>query len=527
MHIDTNKEIIKELFEKENPTPIDLASAKRKISKKYKTPCPNNIILLKVYHDLIKNKSFEKNNNIENVLKTRPIRSLSGVINVSVLTKPYSCPGTCTFCPNEENIPKSYLSGEPAVERAKRLKFNPYIQVKKRIEVLESGGHNAEKIDLRILGGTWSYYNDKYKIWFVTQCFAACNGKLFRKEIYSKKTISQLYSDLEIEQEINRTAKYRIIGLSFETRPDYIDDKEIFQMRRLGATKIEIGVQSLYDDVLKKTKRGHDIKKTIEATLLLKNAGFKVSYQLMLNLPNSNIKKDLEMFEELFESDNFKPDYLKIYPLALVKNSELYKDYLKKKYKPYTERELIDLIKSIKKIIPEYTRIERIIRDIPAPLIVEGGSRSSNLRQIIDKEIAQEGWKCNCIRCREIRDQKQNPELKMFRKNYSAQKGREIFLSFKDVNEENLYSMLRLRINPDNSAMIREVHTYGESKKISEPGLVQHKGLGKALISEAENIAKNEYHSPKIFVISGVGVRDYYAKLGYRLENYYMVKDLD
>jgi len=527
MHIDVNEEIIKELFLKENPTPNDLAVTKRKISKKYKTPCPNNISLLKVYHDLIKNKSLETNANIENILKTRPIRSLSGVINVSVLTKPYKCPGTCTFCPNEKDIPKSYLSGEPAVERAKRLNFDPYVQVKKRIEVLELGGHNAEKIDLRILGGTWSYYNDKYKIWFVKQCFCACNEKPFKEEPYSNKTISELYSELEIEQEINRSAKYRIIGLSFETRPDYIDDKEVFQMRRLGATKIEIGVQSLYNDVLKKTKRGHDVETTIKATQLLKDAGFKVSYQMMINLPGSNIKRDLEMFKELFQNQNFKPDYLKIYPLALVKNSELYEDYLKKEYKPYTGRELIDLIKSIKKDIPDYTRIERIIRDIPAPLIVEGGSKSSNLRQIIDKEITKEGWQCNCIRCREIRDQKQNPELKMFRENYSAQNGKEIFLSFKDAEEKNLYSMLRLRITPDNSALIREVHTYGESKRINEKGLVQHKGLGKALIAEAENIAKNEYHSQKIFVISGVGVRDYYAKLGYGLENYYMVKVLD
>lgn len=483
--------------------------------------------MLKVYHDLIKNKSLENKAEIENVLKTRPIRSLSGVINVSVLTKPYKCPGTCTFCPNEKNIPKSYLSGEPAVERAKRLRFDPFIQVKKRIEVLEASGHNAEKIDLRILGGTWSCYNEKYKIWFVKQCFAACNEKILRKENYSKKTISALYADLEIEQEINRTAKYRIIGLSFETRPDYLNEKEIFQMRRLGATKIEIGVQSIYDDVLLKTKRGHDIKTTIEATRLLKNAGFKVSYQMMLNLPGSNLKKDLQMFKNLFESEDFKPDYLKIYPLALVQNSDLYQEYLKGEYKPYTERELIDLIKEIKKQVPEYNRIERIIRDIPAPLVVEGGAKSSNLRQIIDREIATEGWRCNCIRCREIKNQKQETELKMFRKNYSAQKGAEIFLSFKDVEEKNLYSMLRLRINPDHSAMIREVHTYGESKRINEKGLVQHKGLGKALIAEAEKIAQNEYHSPKIFVISGVGVRDYYAKLGYRLENYYMVKDLN
>lgn len=526
MHININEEIIKELFLKKNPTSDDLASIKRKLSKKYKSPCPNNISLLKAYHNLIKSESIKENRIIESLLKIRPVRSLSGVINVSVLTKPYPCPGTCTFCPKEENLPKSYLSGEPAVERAKRLKFDPFVQVKKRIEILEATGHNAEKIDLRIIGGTWSYYSKKYKIWFTKRCFDACNEKEYVKELYSKKNINELFQELNESQKQNETAKYRIIGLSFETRPDFINKKEVLDMRRLGATKVEIGVQSIYNDVLKKTKRGHDVETTIRATQLLKNAGFKVSYQIMLNLPLSNMKRDLEMVKESFTNENFKPDYLKIYPCALVKNSELYKDYIKGKYKPYNERELIDLIKDIKKEVPYYTRIERIIRDIPAPLIIEGGAKASNLRQIIDREIQKEGWKCKCIRCREIRDQEQDQNIKLFRENYTAQKGNEIFLSFEDEKKERLYSMLRLRINPDNSAMIREVHTYGESKKISEKGDVQHKGLGKALIKEAENIAKNEFNAKKIYVISGVGVRGYYQKLGYRLENYYMVKDL-
>jgi len=525
MHININEEIIKELFLKKNPSSDDLACIKRKISKKYKLPCPNNISLLKVYHNLIKNKRLKENRAIENLLRIRPVRSLSGVINVSVLTKPYTCPGTCTFCPKEENIPKSYLSGEPAVERAKRLKYDPYIQVKKRIDVLESTGHNAEKIDLRVIGGTWSYYNTKYKIWFVKRCFDACNEIEYKKEPYSNKTIKELFKELEKAQKLNESTRYRIIGLSFETRPDFINEKEVFEMRRLGATKIEIGVQSIYNNVLKKTKRGHDVNATIEATRLLKNAGFKVSYQIMLNLPLSNIEKDLNMARELFKNEKFKPDYLKIYPCALVRSSELYKDYKKGDYKPYTERELIDLIKSIKKEMPYYTRIERIIRDIPAPLIVEGGAKTSNLRQIIDREIQKENWKCKCIRCREIRAQKQDKNIKMFRENYLAQSQNEIFLSFEDNKRNHLYSILRLRITP-NMAIIREVHTYGESKKIKEKGEVQHKGFGKALISEAEKITKQEFNINKIYVISGVGVRDYYRKLGYRLENYYMVKDL-
>ena len=506
-------------------TSEDLACIKRKICKKYQTACPSNINLLKVYHNLVKNKSIKENRIIENVLKIRPIRSLSGVVNVSVLSKAYECPGQCTFCPNEKDIPKSYLSGEPAVERAKRLKYDPYIQVQKRIEVLEATGHNAEKIDLRVIGGTWSYYTKKYKIWFTKKCFDAANETIYTKESYSDKTLSKLWDELDKAQKLNETARYRIIGLSFETRPDYITEKEVYEMRKLGATKIEIGVQSIYDDVLKKTKRGHDVKTTIDATKILKNVGFKVSYQMMLNLPLSNKQRDLEMFKNLFSNESFRPDYLKIYPCALVKNSELYKEYIKSEYKPYTERELIDLIKNIKKEIPYYTRIERIIRDIPAPLIVEGGSKASNLRQIIDREIKKEGWKCNCIRCREIKNLAQEKELKMFREDYIAQDGKEIFLSFED-NNRNLYSMLRLRINPDNTAIIREVHTYGEAKKIKEKGEVQHKGLGKALILEAEKITKEEFRIQKLSVISGVGVRDYYRKLGYNLENYYMTKNL-
>ena len=380
---------------------------------------------------------------------------------------------------------------------------------------------NRSKSDWR----TWSYYNTKYKIWFVKRCFDACNEIEYKKEPYSNKTIKELFKELEKAQKLNESTRYRIIGLSFETRPDFINEKEVFEMRRLGATKIEIGVQSIYNNVLKKTKRGHDVNATVEATRLLKNAGFKVSYQIMLNLPLSNIEKDLNMARELFKNEKFKPDYLKIYPCALVRSSELYKDYKKGDYKPYTERELIDLIKSIKKEMPYYTRIERIIRDIPAPLIVEGGAKTSNLRQIIDREIQKENWKCKCIRCREIRAQKQDKNIKMFRENYLAQSQNEIFLSFEDNKRNHLYSILRLRITP-NMAIIREVHTYGESKKIKEKGEVQHKGFGKALISEAEKITKQEFNINKIYVISGVGVRDYYRKLGYRLENYYMVKDL-
>lgn len=500
-----NELIIKKLIEIKAEKPDDLAWAKRRIGGIH----PSNINLLKAYHTLVKKKRIIKNDKIEKLLKTRPVRSLSGVVNVSVLTKPYQCPGKCIFCPSEKNIPKSYLSGEPAVERAKRLKYNPYVQVKKRIEVLEMSGHPTDKIDLRVIGGTWSYYDKKYKNWFVKRCFDACN-----------KTTSK---NIETAKKKNETAKHRIVGLSFETRPDYINEKEVEDMRKMGATKIELGIQSIYNDVLKKSKRGHDIEQSIKATKLLKDAGFKVAYQMMLNLPGSTPKKDIKMFKELFSKEDFQPDYIKIYPCALVKEAPLYKTYLENKYKPYSEKTLIKIIKEIKKIVPKYVRIERIIRDIPANLIIEGGAKTSNLRQFIEEEMKKDNISCQCIRCREIKNINKEEKLFLKKETYTASKGKEIFISFEDKKRKNIYSLLRLRIF-DNQAIIRELHTYGQAVPIKEnKDLIQHKGLGKRLIEEAEKITK-KYKINKIKIISGVGVREYYKKIGYKLEDDYMVK---
>lgn len=486
----------------------DLSWAKRKIAKSEKIPCPSNISLLKEYHRLIKEKRIKKNEKLEKTLKTRPVRSLSGIVNVSVLTKPYDCPGRCIYCPGETNIPKSYLSGEPAVERAKKLKYDPFLQAKKRIEVLEMSGHPADKIELRVIGGTWSCYAPKYKNWFVKKIFEGANGKKSK-------------DSLEKEQRRNEKAGHRIIGMSFETRPDFINRKEIEEMRKLGATKIELGVQSIYENVLKKNKRGHGIKETIKATEMLKNAGFKVSYQMMLNLPGSTPEKDVQMFKELFNDESFRPDSLKIYPCALVKEAPLYGLYLEKRYKPYDEKTLIETIKKIKKIIPGYVRIERIVRDIPSPLIVTGGAKTSNLRQMIDKEMK---GLCRCIRCREVKDLKIKEKVFLFKKTYKASNGKEIFLSFESKNRKRLYSLLRLRIYKK-EAIIREVHVYGQAVSISERNSeIQHKGLGLKMVKEAEKTVRKE-KIKELKIISGVGARDYYrTKLNYKLKNGYMVK---
>lgn len=483
------KIIIKELLKSRVSDKADLASFKRRISKKYKISPPSNIKLLKAYHE----SNLKKSKVLEFLLRTRPVRSLSGIVNISVLTKPYACPGKCLYCPNEKGIPKSYVSGEPAVERAKKLKYDPFLQTKKRLEMLNLEGHPTDKVELRIVGGTWSYYPKNYQKWFIKKCLKACNKN------------------------------QKIVGLSIETRPDFINEREIRHLRNLNVTRVELGVQSIYDDVLEKNLRGHDVKTIILATKLLKDSGFKVSYQVMLNLPGSNPKKDIGMFKELFSNPDFQPDLLKIYPCMILKEAPLYKLYLKGGYRPYGEKTLIKIIQAIKKNMPYQVRIERIIRDIPSFKIAAGSKRISNLRQNL-KGI------CRCIRCREIKEKYDVKEkILLFRKDYKASEGKEIFLSFENKKKIKLFSLLRLRLTSENKAVIREVHTYGQMAEVKDSASKispQHKGLGRKLIKEAEKITKKEFGLNKISVIAAIGVRSYFSKLGYNLENTYMVKKL-
>jgi len=515
------EKIIKELIKLHPQTAADLDSAKRKIAKKFKTITFSNIELLKAYHNLVKNKRIKPQKELENILIKRRVRSLSGIVVVSVLTKPYPCPGKCIYCPEQKGIPKSYLQGEPAVMRAVLNNFDPYLQFKNRAKALKEEGHPTDKIELRIIGATWSYYPKDYQTRFIKNCFSAANQK-------KAKTLKKA-------QKENEKSKQRIIGISIETRPDFITKKEIRRMRKLGITKVELGVQTIYNDILKLNKRGHKVEATIKATRLLKDAGFKVSYQMMPNLLGSNLKKDKEMFKELFENPNFQPDFLKIYPTAIIKGTKLYNLWKKGEYKPYTEKQLKNLLKEIKKKIPYHIRIQRLIRDIPSSSIVAGPAKISNLRQIIQKEAEKEGWQCHCIRCREVKENyKPKEKLYLYRQDYKASGGKEIFLSYENKERTRLYSLLRLRIPSqtilpvlDKAAIIREVHTYGKmhplakDKKLISP---QHKGLGKKLIKEAERITKEDFKIKKIAVISGVGVRGYYRKLGYKLKDEYMVK---
>lgn len=342
-------------------------------------------------------------------------------------------------------------------------------------------------------------------------------------------------TDLKQAQKLNEKSKNRIIGITIETRPDYINEEEIKWLRELGVTRVELGAQSIYEDVLKLNNRGHGVKEIIDATRLLKDAGFKICYHMMPNLPGSNLSHDLKMFKEIFSDPDFQPDMLKIYPCAVLNEAPLYKLWLNKKYRPYNETELKNLLKKIKQQIPYYCRIQRLIRDIPSTRIVDG-SKITNLRQIIHREMKNEGWRCKCIRCREVKEQydlKEKPYL--FRQDYKASLGKEIFLSFENKDRTKLFSLLRLRIPSRNVviqalygvAIIRELHTYGQAVPIyKNDSAAQHTGLGKKLLKEAERITGTEFKRKKIAVISGIGARGYYRKLGYRLKNTYMIKEL-
>jgi len=529
----------------------DLCRFKRQIAKKYKLPILKNSDLLEIYHKLPTKKRVD----MEMILRKRPIRSLSGIVNVSVLTKPWHCPGKCIFCPNEKNLPKSYLAKEPAVQRAIANNFDPYKQVAMRLSALRATGHPTDKVELRIIGGTWSAYPRKYQEWFVGECFRACNEFLgYSKAPSALQACKALgaFHNFQFLQQKNERAKTRIVGIAVETRPEYITADEIKFMRGLGITKVELGVQSIYDDVLRLNKRGHNVATTITATRLLKNAGFKVSYQMMPGLYGSSFKRDVAMFREIFINPDFKPDYLKIYPLALVKNTGLYNLYKQGKFKPYKKNQLCKLLIEIKKQIPYWCRVERIIRDIPPEDIIEGGSNILNMREIIAREMQKQGIKCKCVRCREVgADIDIKEKIYLFREDYQARDGQEIFLSYATKNQEKLFGLLRLRLSPKPSspapsalcnrkalgafqlpspsvALIRDLHIYGQMAQLvrGQTSYTQHKGLGKKLLAQAEKIAKQNGFS-KIAVISGVGVRPYYRKLGYRLQNTYMKKTLN
>ncbi|MDX9893564.1 MAG: tRNA uridine(34) 5-carboxymethylaminomethyl modification radical SAM/GNAT enzyme Elp3 [Patescibacteria group bacterium] len=521
------EQVILGLMKADLKTRPHFINVKRQLSNQQHLAPPRNSDLLKVYQKLLKSKKIKASPLLERFLLKREIRTLSGVAVITVLTKPYPCPGNCIFCPGQKGMPKSYLSNEPAVMRAIGSQFDPFKQVTVRLKALAQNGHATDKIELIVLGGSWSAYPKRYQAWFIKRCFDALNGK-------TSTTLNQA-------QIRNQTAAKRCVGLTLETRPDLINLPEIKRLRMLGCTRVELGVQTTDDEVLKLNRRGNTTAEIVQATRLLKSAGFKIQYHMMPNLPGSTPAKDLKMFIDLFTKPQFQPDMLKIYPCVVTRDALLYHWHRQKKFKPYTDSQLKKLLIKIKQVIPYYVRITRLIRDIPAESII-AGNKITNLRQLINEEIKDTPQACKCIRCREAKNQPADlKQVKMFTQQYEASNGAEYFISFESANRKIIYAFVRLRLPqpvtsqnnqfyrvfPElkNAALIRELHTYGQLAPLGQAGEVQHLGFGKKLMAQAEIIAKQKQFT-KIAVISGIGVRPYYQKIGYRLKGTYMLKNL-
>ncbi|OIP79421.1 MAG: hypothetical protein AUK20_02165, partial [Parcubacteria group bacterium CG2_30_45_37] len=419
---------INELLGKKVSSRADLMAKKRKLAKKHRIGILLNSEILKEYRNGLEAGAIKRRLELEKILRKRAVRTLSGIAPVAVLTKPYPCPGECAYCPTEKNVPQSYLSNEPAVMRAIRCNYDPYKQVELRLRALEANGHEPTKIELIVIGGTWSVLPENYKYWYIWQCFKAanefeeCQNSNVKTQNYNLKLkIEKIKKLLDLEQKKNEGAKYKIIGITLETRPDYINERELWQMRQLGATRVELGVQAIDDKILEKNKRGHGVAEIARATEMLKNFGFKVTYHIMPGLPGATVKKDLAMFKKLFTDERFQPDQLKFYPTLVTRGSLLYKWWRAGKYKPYSDKVLQNLIAACKKAVPPYVRIIRLIRDIPGESII-AGNLVTNLRQVMkDRGVA-----CRCIRCREPRELKiTNYELRIIK--YQASGGVEYF----------------------------------------------------------------------------------------------------
>lgn len=519
-------------------------------------------------------------------IRMKPIRTQSGVAPITVLTKPFPCPGTCIFCPNDIRMPKSYLSDEPGAQRAERNYFDPYLQTYNRLQALHNIGHVIDKAEIIVLGGTWSYYPENYQIWFIKECFRALNDfgsgvddrqkveshyeqmyktlesqekyassndpqknktELKTREIdgnsFTKsynQTISELYvapekiggfdayqkatwNELFSQQKRNETATVRNVGLVIETRPDNISEAEVIRVRKLGCTKTQIGVQSLQDDVLKKNKRGHDVAATRKAFQLLRRAGFKIHAHWMANLYGSSVEKDKKDYELLFSDPDFCPDELKVYPCSLISSAELLSYYKKGLWQPYTYPELLEVVSHALLNTPEYCRLTRIIRDIPSTDIVEG-NKLTNFRQIAEESVKKAGQQSKDIRAREIKNKVYSREdLILNELQYETTVSQEYFLQFVVEKTNEIVAFLRLSLPKSDSfiaelaqsAMIREIHVYGQVVKLGEHGeRSQHKGLGTELIERARQIVKTAGFK-KMAVISAVGTREYYRKKGF------------
>ena len=480
------------------------------------------------------------------ILMKKPTRTISGVAIVAVMCRPHKCPhGRCKYCPESSIAPPSYTGEEPAALRARMFHFHPYVQTFNRLYQLKNIGHSIDKVELIIMGGTFASCTLDYQEWFVTQCLRAMNDfeTVSKKIPVNQREIKIIppedFQYIYDAQKNNEHSKVRCIGLTFETRPDYAKMEDINRMLQFGVTRVELGVQTLYNHIYKRVDRGHKIQDVIEANQLLRDSGIKVAMHMMPGLLSS-FSSDVNMFKRLFNEPLFSPDMLKIYPCLVTEGSEFYDMWKKGEYEPYTSQQAVDLIVEVKKILPKWVRTMRIQRDIPATLI-DAGVKKSNLGELVYNRLEEEDIQCQCIRCREVGHKKAHgiePDynnIELLRTDYDVVGGHEIFLSIEDVENDILIGFTRLRI-PSNrvfrkeitssSSLIRELHVYGQMQKIgkNDDNLWQHKGYGAQLLEEAEKIAKDEYNKNKMLIISGIGVRDYYRKFGYYKDGPYMSK---
>ncbi|HET7147925.1 MAG TPA: tRNA uridine(34) 5-carboxymethylaminomethyl modification radical SAM/GNAT enzyme Elp3 [Candidatus Nitrosopolaris sp.] len=519
------KHIASQIQSRSNLSRHDIAKIVRNASGKYcLSTLPRNQDIIG-YLDIL--------NSYRKVLMVKPVKTASGVVIIAVMPKPYACPqGRCVYCPGgiSANTPLSYTGREPATMLAQKFEYNPFDQIRSKLFHIRSLGHDAGKVEIVIVGGTFPFMPHGYQREFVKLCFDALNHD-------NDKSVASL--SLYEAMKTNETAKTRCVGLTVETKPDYCKEQHIDLMLEMGITRVEVGVQSLQEDVYKAVNRGHDLDDVIESFQIARDSGLKIVAHMMPGLPGSSPEKDIQDFTTLLENPLFKPDMLKIYPTLVLKDTPLYKLYRSGRYTPYSQDELIDILIAVKKKVPPWIRIMRVQREIE-PMDIIAGPKFGNLRQIVLRKLHDQGLRCNCIRCREVgsggKMSMLMEDITLHRIDYWAARGTEVFLAFENSNHSKILGFLRLRrikcshrkeLKQD-SAIVRELHIYGPMLNVGSRGdrSYQHSGFGALLMQEAERIASQEFGVRKLSVISAVGTREYYKKLGYENDGPYMSKVL-
>ncbi len=465
------------------------------------------------------------------LLKTKPMRTISGIANVAIMARPAPCGGGCIYCPKGKDAPQSYTGKEPATRRAIRNDYDPYDQVHDRLNQYEKNGHSIDKSKLIIMGGTFPFQDPDYQKEFIKRGFDGLNT-------YPEDSDLEEAETLEEAQLKNETAEVRNVGITFETRPDICETEHIDRILEMGGTRTEMGVQTVFDETHELTNRGHGMDKVVESTKRLKNAGFKVAYHLMLGLPGEGYEKDIEKFKETFSNSDYQPDEVKIYPCEVIQGTELYRRYEEGEFDPIDDDEAKERLKEVlKNHMPPHVRVKRVMRDIPSTE-VDAGPQLTNMRQMALQEMHKEGERCRCIRCREVGHQRRKhgrePEnVKLLERTYDASGGKEYFLSYEDPDQDIILGFTRLRAPPesfrpeidDDTLIVRQLKVMGSATDIGEEGDTQHQGYGTKLMEAAEEKAR-EIGRSKVVVISAVGTREYYRKFDYEKEGPYMVKEI-